>query len=52
MTHAMTYWSISSKVLTEEAELLGLNVDIINKDKNLYYIYSSSKKILFKTTDF
>jgi len=48
----MWYWSISSIVLTEEAEKLWLTVEIISKTKNLFYIKGNGKEILFKSTDF
>jgi len=48
----MKYWSISSIVLTEEAEKLWLEVDIISRDKNLFYIKWNWKEILFKSTEF
>lgn len=48
----MKYWSISSIVLTEEAEKLWLDVEIVSKDKNLFYISSEKKEVLFKSTDF
>ena len=48
----MTYWSISSSVLTEEAKKLWLEVEIISKEKNLFYIKWNWKEIMFKSTDF
>lgn len=48
----MKYWSISSIILTEEAKELWLEVEIISKDKNLFYIKWEWKEILFKSTDF
>lgn len=47
----MTFSSISSIVLTEEAEKLWLKVVIISEDKNLFYIKSDKKEVLFKSTD-
>lgn len=48
----MNYWSVSSQILKEEAELLGLKVEIIVPDKNLFLVKSKDKEILFKSTDF
>lgn len=48
----MPYWSISSIILTEEARNLWLEVEVISKEKNLFYISGNNKKILFKSTDF
>lgn len=48
----MKYWSISSIVLTEEAKNLWLEVEIISRNKNLFYIRSNKKEVLFKSTDF
>lgn len=47
----MNYWSISSIILTEEAEKLWLKVEVISKNKNLFYIRSNEKEILFQSTD-
>ncbi len=46
------YWSISSSVLCEEAEKLGLLAEIICAEKNLFYLHGHGKSILFKSTDF
>lgn len=48
----MNYWSISSITLKEEAEALWLEVEIISKEKNTFYIRWNKKEILFKSTDF
>ncbi len=48
----MTYWSISSQVLKEEAERLWLKVDILIPEKNLFIIKWQDKEVLFKSTDF
>jgi hypothetical protein len=48
----MTYWSISSQVLKEEAEKLGLEVEVLVPEKNLFFVKSKEKEILFKSTDF
>ena len=48
----MTYWSISSISLEKEARKLWLEVEIIAKNKNLFYIIWEWKKILFKSSDF
>ncbi len=48
----MTYWSISSQVLKEEAEKLWLQVEVLIPEKNLFFIRSKEQEILFKSTDF
>lgn len=48
----MTYWSISSQVLKEEAEKLGLEVEVLVPEKNLFLVKWKEKEILFKSTDF
>ncbi len=48
----MTYWSISSQVLKEEAEKLWLKVDVLIPEKNLFLVKSQNKEVLFKSTDF
>jgi len=48
----MTYWSISSQVLKEEAEKLGLQVEVLVPEKNLFLITWKGKEVLFKSTDF
>ena len=52
MTQAMQYWTISSTELCSEAKKMWLHVDIVSKDKNLFYISSDTQKTLFKSTDF
>lgn len=52
MSLLLEYWSISSQVLCEEAEALWLEIDIVNRDKNLFYVVWKGKEILFKSTDF
>jgi len=52
MWNPMSYRSISSIVLCEEAKKLWLEVEIISIEKNLFYITGNGKKILFKSTDF
>ncbi len=52
MSLPLSYWSISSQVIVEEAALLWLETEIINKDKNLYIVSDNKKSILFKSTDF
>lgn len=51
MVKLMSYWSISSQVLVEEAEKLWLRVEIINREKNLFLVSSDQKEVLFKSTD-
>lgn len=48
----MTFKSISSIVLAEEAKKLWLKVIVISENKNLFYIKSDNKEVLFKSTDF
>ncbi len=48
----LNYWSISSKILTKEAEKLWLSVKIVSKDNNLFFINWNWKSVLFKSTDF
>lgn len=48
----MTYWSISSQVLKEEAEKIGFKVDVLVPEKNFFIISSPTKSVLFKSTDF
>ncbi|NDK19340.1 ATP-grasp domain-containing protein [Candidatus Gracilibacteria bacterium] len=52
MSKPMTYWSISSQVLKEEAEKLGLEVEVLVPEKNLFLIKRKDKEVLFKSTDF
>lgn len=52
MTKPMTYWSISSQVLKEEAEKIGFKVDVLVPEKNFFIISSPTKSVLFKSTDF
>ena len=51
MVKLMSYRSISSQVLTEEAQKLWLEVEIINREKNLFLVKSKDKEVLFKSTD-
>lgn len=52
MTNSINYWSISSQILEKEANNLWLEIKIISKSKNTFYITWNWKKILFKSTDF
>jgi len=52
MVALMKNFSISSKYIIEEAEKLWFEIDIISKEKNLFYIKWNWKEILFKSTDF
>lgn len=52
MSKPMTYWSVSSQVLKEEARILGLEVEVILPEKNLFLIKGKDKDVLFKSTDF
>lgn len=51
MVDLMKYRSISSQVLVEEAEALWLEVEVINREKNLFRVYNDTKEVLFKWTD-
>ncbi|MDD5769882.1 MAG: hypothetical protein PHE25_02850 [Candidatus Gracilibacteria bacterium] len=44
-------WSISSELIITEAQKLGYEIEIINQNKNLFYIKKDKKKILFKNID-
>jgi len=48
----MTYWSVSSQVLIEEAEKLGLKTELLIPEKNFFLVKGNGKEILFKSTDF
>lgn len=48
----MQYWSISSIVLADEAEKLGLDVEIIVPEKNFFRISGNGRTHFFKSTDF
>lgn len=48
----MNYWSISSIVLTDEAKKMGLDVEILAPEKNLFQISGNGRSRLFKSTDF
>lgn len=52
MVKAMTYFSISSILLIEEAEKKWFEVEILSESKNLFYIRWNKKEVLFKLTDF
>lgn len=52
MVNSINYWSISSQILEKEAENLGLEIKIISRSKNTFYISWNWKKYLFKSTDF
>ncbi|MDD2916610.1 MAG: ATP-grasp domain-containing protein [Candidatus Gracilibacteria bacterium] len=52
MSKPMTYWSVSSQVLKEEAEKLGLKVEVLVPEKNLFLVKGKNKEVLFKSTDF
>lgn len=52
MVKQLTYWSISPQVMTEEAEKLGLSVEILSYEKNFYKISSQEKTLFFKGMDF
>ncbi|MCH8518243.1 hypothetical protein LAT59_00560 [Candidatus Gracilibacteria bacterium] len=49
---SINFLSTSSKLLISEAKDLGLSVEIIDADNNVFFIGNSEKKILFKNTDF
>ncbi len=52
MVKAMTYFSISSVLLTEEAEKMWFDIEILSRSKNLFYVRWNWKEQLFKLTDF
>lgn len=52
MTQLMTYWSITSQVLKEEAENLWLEVEVLVPEKNFFIIRGNNKEIVFKNNDF
>lgn len=52
MTQPMTYWSITSQVMKEEAEKLWLEVEILVPEKNFFLIRGNGKEIIFKSNDF
>ena len=52
MVSLMKSFSISSKYIIEQSIILWLEVDIISKEKNLFYVKWNWKEILFKSTDF
>lgn len=52
MTQPMTYWSITSQVLKEEAEKLWLEVEVLVPEKNFFIIRGNGKEIIFKSNDF
>lgn len=45
------WWSISSELIITEAQKLWYEIEIINQNKNLFYIKKDKKKILFKNID-
>ena len=49
---ALTYRWISSQTLVEEAEKLGLDIEILIPEKNFFIIKWNGKEIIFKSTDF
>lgn len=52
MNLILSYWSISSQILCEEAKNLWLEVEILCKDKNLFCVSSQEKEVIFKSTEF
>lgn len=44
-------WWISSQLIINEANNLGLNTKIISEDNNLFYVEKNWKKIYFKSVD-
>lgn len=52
MVQVLDYFSVSSRFIVEEAEKMGYEVEMIQRDKNLFFIRGNWKEILFKSTDF
>lgn len=48
----MTYFSVTSKVIIEEAKKLWFEVEILQANKNFYRIKWNSKEVYFKSNDF
>ncbi len=48
----MTYFSITSKILLEEAKKLGFETEILNPNKNFFIIKWNWKEVIFKSNDF
>ncbi len=51
MVKLLSYWVISSKLLVKEAEEMGMEVEIIQRDKNLFRITNGEKSHVFKWSD-
>ncbi len=51
MKNAIKSWGISSELIIKEAEKQWLDVEIIVKEKNLFYLKKWDKKFLFKNID-
>jgi hypothetical protein len=52
MGDMLTYWGITSQIIVEEAEKMGLQIEILCKDKNFFRIKKSDQWIYFKSNDF
>ena len=52
MANSINYWSISSQILEKEAKELWLEIQVLSRSKNVFYLSWNWKKILFKSTDF
>lgn len=51
MKNSINYWSTSSQVIVEEAEKLGLKVEILKAEANLFIVHGPNSSRLFKSTD-
>jgi cyanophycin synthetase len=51
MVELMKYRTISSQIVVDEAKKLWYTVEVIDKEKNLFYISNWTKTILFKNID-
>lgn len=50
--HSLPYFSISSQLLMEEAKKLGIQVDVLAQEKNLFIYSYGGKAVLFKSVNF
>lgn len=49
---SLSYFSISSQLLMEEAEKLGIHVEPLAKEKNLFLYSYKGKTVVFKSVNF
>lgn len=50
--YSLPYFSISSQLLIEEAQKLGIQVETLAKEKNLFIYSYGGKTVLFKSVNF